>query len=72
MWRNLKHNTWRAAGYPSPSFTAVTMSAEEKKDDAKDQINLKVKDQVRGGLSPRRFRSSSTQGVVFKSPLRFF
>lgn len=30
------------------------MSAEEKKGDEKDgQINLKVKDQVRGRLSPR-------------------
>jgi hypothetical protein len=47
------------------------MSAEEKKDDQKDQINLKVKDQVRGRLSPRRFRSSSTPRVPFKTPSRF-
>ena len=52
---DLKHNTWRTAGPPPQSLTAVTMSAEEKKGDEKDkQINLKVKDQVRGGLSPRR------------------
>ena len=50
----LKHNTWRTAGPPPQSLTAVTMSAEEKKGDEKDkQINLKVKDQVRGRLSPR-------------------
>jgi hypothetical protein len=47
------------------------MSAEEKKDDQKDQINLKVKDQVRGRLSPLRFRSSSTPRVPFKTPSRF-
>jgi hypothetical protein len=48
------------------------MSAEEKKGDEKDgQINLKVKDQVRGRLSPRRFRSSSTPRVPFKTPSRF-
>lgn len=67
-----RHNTRRTAGHPPQSPTAVTMSAEEKKgDDQKDQINLKVKDQVRGRLSPRRFRSSSTPRVPFKTPSRF-
>ena len=48
--------------------TAVTMSAEEKKgEDKGQQINLKVKDQVRGRPESRRLRSS-TSSSVFKFP----